>query len=431
MRREFWQPVSTTEKVEIGFGLAVSVGIKQTTGLDQIEGIELLKRFPGFRSFYQESLVPAILKGKVIIVFNGPSGAGKETLEAMAGKASEEDMVLLRKETKNRINKKDKLKKEKQIGLEEGTRSRRRWLYYSSLADAFDAGKRTRVVDALTNEHLGFLIDPQREHGYYVPEEFNRGFSILQSRILRARREFTPPTEFLLEFPGFPPDEFPPFINVGWRLIEALASFDNTYFIFVSPEPEVQRNASVFREAIDRLAKLQGLTPDMVRDVLQKFHVKVSNKKIEEIANNPDKFRVKMGNAKAVELNIELWDKWLYYLHETGVYKECEIDVLGGFRPKNFEDLQVEFREYPDFRVQSIERAARYSYSERLGLSKDRFLVGTNELFKDKKTGKELDVDFYREWVEEHSLYIPSPDKKIKDREKYLYFGQELVVTTP
>lgn len=387
-------------------GLEMVSKLRQKAGLEQVKGIDPLKRFPGFKEFYQEVLVPGILNnliGNTVIVFNGLSGVGKETLAAMAGKVLEEDLTFQKRARK---------------------RGKEPWIRYLAFADALNAGKRISVVDNKTGEPLGYLIDPKKEHGYYNSREFTDAVVLIRKRILEAKRELRAPSIILLEIPGFPPNDFPPYLEMGGSVLETLASCEYTYFIGIVPDSKVQERATKFRTALEELKGLLVHAPtlekrvELVERVLEEFRVRVGRNKVAEIAADLEKFRTKMGNARAVELTNELIDMWLYYLHQQKVYEQG-IDVLKGARPESLANLQEAFRRDPDFRISSIERAMEYFYRERLRLPQGRFLVGKNSLFLDDMTHKELDVDFYREWVEQHALSVPLTTQR-KDKKKFL-----------
>lgn len=345
---------------------------------------KVLDAFPGFNDFYKERVKPEMMQyppQNMCMVIFGESGVGKETLAAMILKKVKTDPQLLAWQQTH--------------GLELRT-------FYLSWANSINKAKEMKALDF--NGQLRPVIDPAKEHGQYSRYDLANAASLMRHSLLYARRNYHPPCLFIVELLGVVPDDYsaeimgivpksPRPVDLSFSVMRALARYNNTYFLGVVTNDQVQERTKAFRQG------LLSIPNSDVKPFLSSYRSRIDK----DITDDISGFCRKMGTADAISYVRNLVDREIFYLSQRkDSFKKREeiFRALDYCIPSDLKDLQelLDSKTFPSRRSRILTYYFKdYLINEVLDINPERVLIGENTFLRE-------DIDLYRQLLEDCSL---------------------------
>lgn len=350
--------------------------------------IRVLDEFPGFDEFYAESIKPTIMKNShknIVIVIVGEAGVGKETIEGMLMEKMVNDMEVL--------------------GWQEEQNFQLKY-YSSEWSDCFNFAP--NIIACFADGEKKPIVNPWKANGKfkenheYSIRDYDRLSDFWKHNLLHYRRVLKSavifvesvalvPDSLTLELRGLKGRER---VNLGFNAIRALARMANTFFIGVVTNDDVQARARQFRK------ELAVATPEDIPYLLKKYHLRV-DKDIQDIAEDVEGFRRRMGTAEAITIIRKLVDEEIFFLTQDPNLniREAVLKALDYSLPRNLADLKMIFDSvnYPGRRAKALNFYLHYLFEEIFRLPSDRYLIGENKFLNEK-------IYLYRKNLEARTL---------------------------
>lgn len=338
-----------------------------------VSGVDALEKFPGFKRLIDNVVLPdleAHPNANFTFVICGETGVGKSTLASMLVKFLEEAQDIS-------IN----------------TRS-------LSFAQSFHASKRIRVHK--DGSPQGWLVDPTRRHGEYLPEEYQGNMRLITKNLKEARRSLKR-SAIVLEQIGIVPDWLGTGYDYGLGLMRQLVEYDHTYFFGIVTDPKVEARSAAFRTALENLHQSGQFTPEKFEELAKRYKLR-TDEPIDD--NNFTNFMMNIAGRVGIERVHDLVNDGLLDL-----MTKKGVDLIKGFVPEDKKDLLTKFKRYPHTRTEALDGYINYLFKD-MGLNPNRYLVGQNHFIPHKE------IDLYRKVTRDAALPL---NPKLLNGKLYTY----------